>query len=197
MGKRNWIAGAILAWCCASAAYAQDEATVAHVEALLRDGVEPAGTEEKLLALGQPGERALWRLFETPTAARYVRLRALSALSWFETTETAQRIVALVRSAQGEPGADPLHPAHSVVVLQRALESLTQIAQSGVRPTIRASELEFALGHADAHVRRAAATLLASIDGADPLLARQLARESSRMVRASVERAISLRARRK
>jgi hypothetical protein len=179
MGKmRAWIAGAIFGLSCV--AHADDVLT--RVETLLSSGIEPAGAHEQIMALGSAGEDALWTLYGDGAKPRVVRLRALSELARFATVRTAQGFAAIVRQA---PSAKDL-PA-SPLVLRRALDGLIAIElSSGIAP----SELSYVLHHQDAHVRKAAATLLAKLDGdVDGTLQAIVAHDPSRMVRATAQRA--------
>lgn len=196
-----------------------DDATLAkRVEALLSAGVEPSAADATIVALGEPGELALRSVFEREGAPRFVRLRALGVLASFETESTAHYFQALVQAAAAPTerlGA--LHPARSPLVLRRALEGLLPtarllLAASPARPSERSAldvdAVMRCLSHEDPHVRRVAAQLLASLpsegkslDAHDPTreqridqaLGSQLMRERSRMVRSSVEHAITSR----
>jgi hypothetical protein len=165
------------------------------VESWLGAGYEASGVEQKIAALGDSGERALRAVFERETAQRYVRLRALSALQTFETESTALYFAALVLAARvPDRSLGELHPARSAAVLRRALEGLR-----GTAPLLGArldrDALTACLLHADAHVRKVATEVLATLEGSDVdrTLDRQLATERSRMVRGSVSRALTSR----
>lgn len=171
------------------------------VESWLSAGIEPAGVHDRLLALGFAGEHALQQIFEREAAARFVRLRALGMLQSFETETAALYFAALVRAAEApDASLGDLHPARSPLVLRRALEGLREHAQLlGTR--LSAGDVSACLSHHDAHVRRAAAQLAETLtqDASEPseldrALVQRRAHERSRMVRASVDRALHVRA---
>ena len=190
-----------------SAAQATDSQLRAQVLALLTAGVEPGGAHERIAVLGEPGERALRGVFEDQSVPRFVRLRALAVLASFKTAATAHYFEALVQAARtvdarpatGEPkqtaALGDLHPARSALVLRRALDVLRELAPLlGPKPDTEA--VTACLSHPDAHVRKAAAALLATLGGPaqiDRALAERLTHERSRMVRTSVEHALTSR----
>jgi hypothetical protein len=185
--SRAWVAGAVLGLCCVARA----DDVLTQVETWLSAGIEPAGVHAQIRALGGAGEDALWTLYLDAGKGRVVRLRALSELASFPSRRTAQGLIGIVRAAPST--SDAL--ARSPLVLRRALDGLSAIAQT--QPLgIEASELTFATSHPDAHVRKAAATLLAAVERGDVqgALDALAARDPSRMVRASAQRAQSMRA---
>ena len=172
---------------------AGDEVT-RRVEAALSAGIEPAGATESIVALGAEGERALIAVFERGEAPRYVRLRALGTLGAFETESAARYLESLVRrSAREEPSLGDLHPARSPLVLRRALDGLRTSAKR-TKVKLDLPPITACLAHEDAHVRKSAAELLATLgDGAeiDRALQKRLASEPSKMVRGSLSRALT------
>jgi hypothetical protein len=185
--KSLWIAGAILSLC--GVARAQDVRT--RVEAWLSAGIEPAGVHEQVRALGSAGEDALWALYGDASKSRVVRLRALGELAMFATPRTAQGFARLVREVPTT--RDRL--SRSPLVLRRALDGLRTIAAQQPLP-LTTGELMPALRHPDAHVRKAAATLLAHLDqgDVDGALGALIAHDPSRMVRTYALRAQATRA---
>jgi hypothetical protein len=185
--KLAWVAGAILGLC----SVARGDDVLTRVESWLRAGIEPAGVHEQLHALGGAGEEALWTLYADSAKSRIVRLRALGELAGFTTLRTAEGLSAIVRAAP--TARDPL--ARSPLALRRALDGLSAIGET-LPLTIEASELSFVANHPDAHVRKAAAKLLATVEHGDVqgTLSTLAARDPSRMVRASAQRAQSTRA---
>lgn len=179
---RTWVAGAILGLCCAARA----DDVLARVEALLGAGIEPVGVHAQIVALGEPAEQALWTLYGDPHKDRIVRLRALSELASFATADTAAGLLQVLRDAPA--ATDPL--ARSPLVLKRALDGLLAIA-SQTKIALSASDLSSLLEHGDAHVRKAAARLLAYVDRGDVegVLGALVARDPSRMVRMTAQRA--------
>jgi hypothetical protein len=178
---------------------ARGDDVVARVEQLLAAGVEASDAYSTILALADEGERALIALFEREQSSRYVRLRALGALTLFESERSTRYLERLVRAAfAAESWLGELHPARSPLVLRRALDGLRTNPRLAAAP-IALEPVALCLGHADAHVRRAASELLAELASpvADPrverVLYQQLAGERSRMVRASLARAITSR----
>jgi hypothetical protein len=182
---RGWIAGAVLGFC--SVVRADDALT--QVEAWLGAGIEPAGVHEQILALGAAGEEALWTLYGDASKSRVVRLRALGELALFATPRTARGLAALVRT----PASDAL--GRSPLALRRALDGLSVIAET-VGTGLAASDLKPMLAHPDAHVRKSAARLLAVVDrgDVDGALSALANRDPSRMVRATAQRAQTVRA---
>ncbi|MDB4991289.1 MAG: hypothetical protein JWN04_6467 [Myxococcaceae bacterium] len=201
MGKRRARALCLaVAFCASGAALGQaradDVELTARVEALLAAGVEPGAAHATVAALGAEGARALERVFEHQAAPRYVRLRALSVLASFESSEVARYFEALIEAAQTPTASlDELHPARSSLVLRRALEALRPLAGLLDRePALEA--VTRCLTNRDPHVRRAAAELLATLAPSstiDRALGVQLASEPSRMVHSSLERALTSR----
>ncbi|MET0286395.1 MAG: hypothetical protein ABW352_18080 [Polyangiales bacterium] len=179
---RAWIAGAVLGLCCVARA---DE-TVAQVERLLGAGPEPAVVHDRIVALGSAGEQALWELYEDTSKSDVVRLRALSELSLFPTPRTASGLAALVRAPA---------TGRTAMELRRALDGLTTLAET-VPTGLAAGDLQHLLTHANAHVRKSAAKLLGVIDRGDVegALAALAQRDPSRMVRATAQRAQTVRA---
>ena len=188
---------------------APDDALTAQVEAQLTSGIEATGAEAAIAALGEAGERALRAVFERAAAPYYVRLRALSAMQVFTTEATARYFETLVRASQHPAeGADrwgELHPARSALVLRRALEGLIA-AGALLQPQLDLAAVTSCLTHGDAHVRRTAADLLATVEArgsarerkleggmVEQALTKQLVRERSRMVRGRLERALTSR----
>jgi len=174
-------------------ARANPDALSARVEELLSAGVEASGAHAAILALGEAGAQALIAVFERSEAARFVRLRALSELQRFESETSARYFEGLVRKAAVDDGRlGELHPARSPLVLRRALEGLVPTARS-LSPPPPLALLAPCLEHPDAHVRRLASTLLATLDdrAVEPALTKQLSHERSRMVRASLERGLT------
>jgi len=173
---------------------ARDDALARQVESTLSAGVEPREASHAIVALGEPGERALVRVFERDEAARYVRLRALALLGAFRTESAARYLEGLVKASQHEDDTlGALHPARSPLVLRRALDGLSaSAAQLGARLDTKA--VTSCLAHPDAHVRKSAADLLAKLDGrpeVDRALVQRLEREPSKMVRGTLGRAIT------
>jgi hypothetical protein len=166
------------------------------VESWLSAGVEGSAAHEKIAALGDAGELALQSVFEREAAPRYVRLRALSELGSFGTEASALYLAALVHRAQ-KPDASlgDLHPGRSALALRRALEGLIETGRS-LGPQLPVDDVAWCLQHPDAHVRRVASDVLATLDGsaAQHALQKHLPTERSRMVRGSVTRALSVRA---
>lgn len=188
MGIRGaWIAGAILGLCSVARA---DDVSV-RVEKWLSAGIEPAGVHDQLIALGRPAEDALWALYQDATKSRTVRLRALSELAWFATPRSAEGFAHLIRAAPTT--RDPL--SSSPLALRRALDGLSAIAEK-MTTGVEARDLTHMLGHPDAHVRKAAAKLLALVDhgDVDGALNAVVANDPSRMVRATAMRAQTTRA---
>ncbi|HEX5658239.1 MAG TPA: hypothetical protein VFX59_13645 [Polyangiales bacterium] len=185
---RTWIAGAILGLCCVVRA----DDVLTRVEAWLSAGIEPAGVHEQLRALGSAGEEALWTLYADARKSRVVRLRALGELAGFPSARTAGGLAAIVRAAPSSQ--DTL--ARSPLVLRRALDGLSAIGET-LPLGIEASELSFVASHPDAHVRKAAAKLLATVEHADVQLSALATRDPSRMVRASAQRSQTMRAQRR
>lgn len=176
-----------------------DAAVVQKVEALLAAGAEPSEQRSVIVAMGAPGEQALMRVFERDEAPRYVRLRALSVLQSFRTESAARYFEALVRaSAQDEPRLGALHPARSPMVLRRALQGLLETAQA-LQPPLAPEPVSACLAHGDPHVRKLAARLLATLDGAevDRMLNARLARERSLMVRGTLQQQLASRSARR
>jgi hypothetical protein len=179
----------------AGGARADERVLIARVEATLASGVEASSAHDAVVAFGDQGERALRAVFEREGAPLYVRLRALGVLAQFPTEETARYFERLIRAAQ-RPDASlgALHPARSPLVLRRALEGLTPLVAL-LRPPPKLEDFAFCLAHAEAHVRRAAADLLAELEvsGVDAVLTKRLQREPSRMVRGRVQQALTSR----
>ena len=184
--------------CWVSPARASDPALLDRVQTLLSQGVEPGNAQATIVALGDDGERALEGVFERESAPRYVRLRALNVLATLASPASVHYLDALVRAAQApDERLGELHPARSPLVLRRALEGLANAR-------LDLTSVVACLAHMDPQVRRAAANLLASYQPAtqDPTSDARIAaalsalqtHESSRMVRVSVERALSARA---
>lgn len=183
----------------ATPAAARAEELSARVEARLSLGFEAHDLEASILALGEEGERALIAVFERPQAARYVRLRALSALQAFVTPTSARYFAELVRSAATlpSPQLDELHPARSPLVLRRALTGLLNTAHL-LSPRLSVADIAPCLAHASPHVRNVASRVLDALDdggdgSVERVLMKQLARERSRMVRQSLELALTSR----
>lgn len=169
------------------------------VEALLAAGIEPSEARHTIMALGPAGELALVEVFEREGAARYVRLRALSMLQSFESEATARYFAALVEAARApSERLGALHPARSPLVLRRALEGLVPTGRL-LTPPLDVGAVSHCLQHADPHVRRAAAQLLATFDDgrSQQALTMQLSRERSRMVRGTLEHALTSRSARR
>lgn len=192
---RVWLVSSLL-WLGVPAVRADEAQLVAYVEELLTAGVEPGAAHDSIAALGDAGEHALREVFSDDTAPRHARLRALSVLASFETESTARYFEALVRAAQApDTRFGNLHPARSPLVLRRALEGLLPTGRL-LAPRLDSSAVTWCLGHDDAHVRRVASELLATLDGdskIDGALDKQLVRERSRMVRGSMMRALTSR----
>ena len=177
-----------------------DDARVAaladHLEQLFAAGIEASSAHGVALSLGSAGERALIELFERTSAARYVRLRALIALLDFESSASARYFERLVAAAHAPKDGwlGELHPARSSLVLRRALEGLRQNAHLLEKPPAL-DPIARSAAHADAHVRRAASGVLAVLGDrrATAVLSARLESERSRMVRASLERALTSR----
>jgi len=166
------------------------------VESWLSAGIEGSAAHGKIVALGDAGESALQSVFEREAAPRYVRLRALSELGSFGTEASALYLAALVHRAQKPDAAlGDLHPGRSALALRRALEGLVETGRLLGRQ-LPVDDVVWCLGHPDAHVRRVASDVLATLDGsaAQQALQKHLPTERSRMVRGSVTRALSVRA---
>ena len=139
------------------------------------------------------------QVFERDDAARYVRLRALSVLQSFRTERAARYFEDLVRAAANpESRLGALHPARSPLVLRRALEGLLETS-SVLRPALALAPVSACLTHADPHVRRLAAQVLATLDDAevDKMLNARLSRERSAMVRGSLQQGLTSRSARR
>lgn len=164
------------------------------VEATLTAGIEPSGASTAIVALGEPGERALVRVFERASTPQYVRLRALSALGGFRTESAARYFEQLLRSARTPAnGPDRALSLRSPLVLRRALEGLGASGKPFAERLDR-SVVSAYLDHPDAHVRRVAAEVLAALGGGaevDRALEKRLSRERSPMVRAHLEQALT------
>jgi len=174
---------------------ASTELTI-QVESWLAAGIEASGAHDKILALGDRGERALVSVFEREAAPRYVRLRALSELGSFGTEASAVYLLSLVHRARTPDGSlGDLHPSRSSLALRRALEGLVETARllSERQPL---DDVSWCLSHPDAHVRRVASDVLATLDdsASQQALQKHLPSERSRMVRGSVTRALTMRA---
>jgi hypothetical protein len=189
------LAAVLLVGAPVESAEAQEWALIRRVEATLEAGVETNQAEDAILALGEQGERAVRAVFERDGAPVYVRLRALSLLSRFETEESARYLERLIMAAQQpDESLGALHPARSSLVLRRALEGLLPVAEL-LDPQPKLDALSFCLAHRDAHVRKAAADLLAKLESreVDLVLAKQLTNERSAMVRGRVQHALTSR----
>lgn len=180
---------------CPRAVEAQSSLSL-RLEQLLAAGIEANGAHAAIVAYGDAGERALIEVFERETAPVYVRLRALGVLQSFATELSARYFLSLVEAA-AQPNArlGELHPARSALVLRRALEGLLPTAKL-LTPAPELAPITLCLTNDDAHVRRAASELLATLDDArvEPVLTKQLDQERSRMVRASLNAALAIRA---
>lgn len=172
-----------------------DDALLSRVEATLTAGVEASSAHDAILVLGAAGRTALQQVFAKSAAPSHTRLRALSLLAELGDASTAQLFAQLVRDASMPPSqADPLHPARSPLVLRRALEGLLRLAPVHA-PPLDTAELAQALSHHDAHVRKAAADLLAALsdEDAERVLVQRLEGERSTMVRERLQRALTSR----
>jgi hypothetical protein len=180
----------------ASPLSAHDVELTIQVESWLTAGIETSGAHDKILALGDRGERALVGVFEREAAPRYVRLRALSELGSFGTEASALYLLWLVHRARTpDTWLGDLHPSRSPLALRRALEGLVETAHLlGAHQPL--DDVSWCLSHPDAHVRRVASNVLATLDdsASRDALQKHLASERSRMVRSSVTRALAVRA---
>jgi HEAT repeat protein len=154
------------------------------VEALLGLGVETSTPVSAYAALGDAGTRALIAIFERETAARHVRLRALSTLGALESDIATRYLLTLLeaRDATHLAFLGSLHPMRSASVLRRTLHGLErhheQVAMADLMPY---------LAHRDPSVRTATVRLLARKPGAEiteALLARRTREPSSEVVKA-------------
>src|SRR5690606_35754030 len=129
----------------------------ARVWAWLSAGVESHVSHARFAELGEAGTQALIAIFEREDAPRYVRLRALSALSAMKDREARAYLEALVVAAVQTKSArlGTLHPARSTTVLRRALTALAEqdaaVSMDAVGPCLK---------HRDPAVRRAAVRVL-------------------------------------
>ena len=180
-------------------ARARAEDTAAQTEAkartMLAAGIDQVVSPQVLAQLGPALPDALIAIFSRSGEARHVRLRALSMLTHFEGVRVTQLFARLVHEGGAAPSAnfpDPLHPARSSLVLQRAIAG-------AARHLTDASALDLTrlLGHQDANVRATVVLALSDYDRADvrAALRLQLTRESSPLVlRALTDRSARLRA---
>lgn len=179
-----------------TALHAQVDELTIQVESWLAAGIESTGAHAKILALGDRGERALVNVFEREAAPRYVRLRALSELGSFGTEASARYLLSLVNRARTpDASLGDLHPARSALALRRALDGLVETARL-LRDRQPLDDVSWCLSHPDAHVRRMASEVLATLDdsASQQALQKHLPNERSRMVRGSVTRALAVRA---
>jgi hypothetical protein len=139
-----------------------DASSVAgQVDVLLGLGIESSTPARAYAALGEPGTRALISAFERESAPRYIRLRALSALSALaaQDDELATRYLLTLLSAQDKERKThlgSLAPARSGLVMRRTLRGLERHHRR-----VSAADVVPYLSHPDAGVRAAAVRLLA------------------------------------
>jgi hypothetical protein len=196
-GRRGVVSfAALVFFLTTSTVHAEADELTIQVESWLSAGIESSGAHDKIVALGDRGERALQGVFEREAAPRYVRLRALSELGSFGTEASALYLLGLVHRARTpDASLGDLHPARSALALRRALEGLVETARllSAGQPL---DDVSWCLSHPDAHVRRVASDVLATLDddASQQALQKHLPSERSRMVRGSVTRALAVRA---
>jgi len=117
---------------------AEQDDVDARVRALL-SGIESAPTRDELLALGDPGLDALFRLHADQSALGALRLRAITCASWFPGRRPHDFLVRLLRDA----GTAPLQ-------LRAAIRALAaREGAASVQEIVRHAQ------HADAAVREA------------------------------------------
>ncbi len=177
-----------LSWTSARAqpVKAEEPAVEARARELLASGVEQSVTPQMLAKLGPALPDALLAIFERPSEARYVRLRALGLLAHYQQTRVMQLFARLLHDgleAAPVDVADPLHPSRSTLVVRRAIAGLS--TETAARHVARIElDLTRALQHRDAQVRRAAVLALQRFDRktAREALALQRTRETSPLV---------------